>query len=138
MKMKKDSKETIVKEIDHVVKLMKENADPFRKLYFFSGIHSLINRMFNIEYDPELVCIHHILASVHSGFIQRLDAMVKGDPVIILDNSYFDKLIMLCLQLKENISKNEDVNETLKKFSILVYATTGNGYYLKTKGILKI
>ena len=117
---------------------MKENTDPFKKLYFFSGIHGLINRIFNIEYDPELVWIHHVLVSVYSGFIQRLDAMAKGDPVIILDDSYFDKLMMLCLELKENISKNENVNDTLKKFSILVYATTGNGYYLKSKGLLKI
>ena len=138
MKITKKMRDEIIKEIDHVVSNMKINKDPFKKLYFFSGIHGLINRVFNIEYDPELVWIHHVLSAVHAGFLQRLDAMRKGDPVIVLDELYFEKLIALSINLKDKISESDNVDDTLKKFIILLYATTGNGYYLKHKGLLKI
>lgn len=138
MKITKKMKDKIIEEIDHVVDAMKKNRDPFKKLYFFSGIHGLINRVFNIEYDPELVWIHHVLSAVHAGFLQRIDAIRKGDPVIDLDELYFEKLITLSIMLKDKISENDNVDDTLKEFIILLYATTGNGYYLKHKGLLKI
>ncbi len=138
MKITKKMKDKIIEEIDHVVDAMKKDNDPFKKLYFFSGIHGLINRVFNIEYDPELVWIHHVLSSVHAGFLQRIDAIRKGDPVIVLDELYFEKLIELSITLKDKISKNDNVDDTLKEFIILLYATTGNGNYLKHKGLLKI
>jgi len=131
-------KDNIVKEINLVVDAMKENNDPFKKLYFFSGIHGLINKVFNMEYDPELVWIHHVLSAVHAGFLQRMNAIQQGDQVIVLDELYFEKLIALCKALKDKIAKSDNVDDTLKKFIVLLYATTGNGYYLKHKGLLKI
>ena len=138
MKISKKMKDEIVKEIEHVVCEMKKNDDPFKILSYFSGIHGLMNRVFNIEYDPELVFMHHVLSTVHTGFINRMDSIRKGDPVIILDESYFKKLISLCINLKDKIAEDGNVDNTLKKFIVLLYATTGNGYYLKNKGLLKI
>jgi len=39
MKITKKMKDKIIEEIDYVVDAMKKNRDPFKKLYFFSGIH---------------------------------------------------------------------------------------------------
>lgn len=138
MKISTKMKNEIIKEIDLVVDAMKKSEDPLKKLYFFSGIHGVINRVFNIEYDPELVWMHHVLSAVHTGFLQRMNAMRQGDLVIVLDELYFEKLIALSINLKDKISENCNVDDTLKEFIILLYATTGNGYYLKQKGLLKM
>ena len=138
MKITKKMKDEIIKEIDLVVDAMKKSEDSLKKLYFFSGIHGAINRVFNIEYDPELVFMHHVLSAVHTGFLGRINAMRKGDTVIVLDDSYFKKLISLSINLKDKISENGNVDDTLKEFIVLLYATTGNGYYLKQKGLLKM
>ena len=138
MKITKKMKDEIIKEIDLVVDAMKKSEDPLKKLYFFSGIHGAINRVFNMEYDPELVFMHHVLSAVYTGFLGRINAMRKGDTVIVLDDSYFKKLISLSINLKDKISENGNVDDTLKEFIVLLYATTGNGYYLKQKGLLKM
>jgi len=138
MEITKKMKDEIIKEIDLVVDAMKKSEDPLRKLYFFSGIHAVINRVFNMEYDPELVFMHHVLSAVHTGFLGRINAMRKGDTVVVLDDSYFKKLISLSISLKDKISENGNVDVTLKEFIVLLYATTGNGFYLKQKGLLKI
>lgn len=138
MEISKKMKDEIIKEIDLVVDAMKKNKDPLKKLYFFSGIHAAINRVFNMEYDPELVFVHHVLSAVHTGFLGRINAMRKGDTIVVLDDSYFEKLISLSINLKDNISENSNVDVTLNEFIVLLYATTGNGFYLKQKGLLKI
>ncbi|MEA3486531.1 MAG: hypothetical protein U9R20_02635 [Thermodesulfobacteriota bacterium] len=138
MKISPKMKNQIIEEIEHVVYNMEKSHDPVEMLYYFSAIHGLINRVFNMEYDPELVFMHHVLSAVHTGFLGRIDAMRKGDPVIVLDDSYFKKLISLSINLKDKISENGNVDDTLKEFIVLLYATTGNGYYLKHKGLLKM
>ncbi|MBW2595706.1 MAG: hypothetical protein JRC93_06970 [Deltaproteobacteria bacterium] len=138
MKISPKMKNQIIEEIEHVVYNMEKSHNPIEMLYYFSAIHGLINRIFNMEYDPELVFMHHVLSAVHTGFVSRMDAMQKGDSAIVLDDSYFKKLISLSINLKDTISENSNVYDTLKEFIILLYATTGNGYYLKHKGLLKI
>jgi len=71
--------------------------------------------------------MHHVLSAVHTGFQSRINAMRKGDTVVVLDDSYFKKLISLSTNLKNQISENGNVDDTLKEFIILLYATTGNG-----------
>ena len=138
MKISPKMKNQIIEEIEHVVYDMEESHNPVEMLYYFSAIHGLINRIFNMEYNSELVFMHHVLSAVHTGFVGRMDAMRKGDSAIVLDDSYFKKLISLSINLKDTISENGSVNDTLREFIILLYATTGNGYYLKHKGLLKI
>jgi len=137
MNISKNMRNKIIAEIEHVISSMQKNNDPFKKLYFFSGIHGILNRVFNIEYDSELVYIHHVVFAVHSGFVARMDAIRKGETAIFLDESYFEKLTSLSITLKDKIAQDEDVNDTLKDFIILLYTTTGNGYYLKDKKVIK-
>ena len=139
MNISDDFRETIVKEIKYVAKKIDQSNDPNQKLYFFSGIYSIIQKIFNLEYDSDLIFFHFILRQTYDAFNGRLQAIMKGgETVVPLQEDQFKKLSQITKELANKLQKNEDVNETLKKFAILSYTTTGNGYYLLQKGLLKI
>ena len=132
-------KEMIVREIDFVVQNIEKTSKVADRLYYFSAIHAILNRIYNIEFDPELVYIHFIVQATHKAFLQRLQAIQQGgESTIPLTDTQLDKLTSILKELGEKIKNNEDLNDTLKKFVILSYTTTGNGYYLMKKGTLEI
>lgn len=132
-------RDDIVKEINFVVKKMKEVKNAEISLYYFSAIYGLLQRIFNIEYDAEFIFYHFILNSTYSAFNQRLQALTKGgENTVPLTDIQFEKLISYSNQLAQKIKNKENADEILKKFIILAYSTTGNGHYLFQKGKLKL
>jgi hypothetical protein len=138
MNISSNFRKIIVKEIDYVIDKMNKSETPEEKAYYFSGIHGMIQRIFNLEYDEDLVYTHIILRDTHNAFVSRLHAIKTGQQEIPIYTEHFDKLVILVKELGEKIQTNEDINDTLKKFIILSYTTTGNGYYLFQKGLLTI
>jgi len=138
MKTSESYRKIITDEIDYVESMMNEAQDVEKKLYFFSAIPGTLQRIFNLEYDSDLVYMQVILRHTHIAFIQRLQAVKTGDLVIPLLEEQIEQLIGAIKELSEKIRGNKNLDGTLKKFAILAYSTTGNGYYLWQKGSLKI
>ena len=129
----------IADEINFAVKKMAETQNASEKLFFFSAVFGILHRIFNIEYDSDLVFAQSIIRATHDAFMNRLKAIQHGgDNTVSLSDNQFEKLTSLTKELAKKIKKNEDVTDTLKKFTILTHSTTGNGYYLTQKGLLKI
>lgn len=131
-------RENIVKEIKIAVNMMKDSKDASEKLFYFSAIYGVLQRIYNIEYDEELVFAHFIVSVTHQGFLQRLTAIRQGDMTIVISDEQFDKLTDLSEELGDKIQNKEDLIDTLKKIVILSASVQGNGYYLMKKGVLKI
>jgi hypothetical protein len=135
MNISDQTKNLITEEIHYVANAMRECDSLVEKIYLFSGVPGMINRAFNIEFDPELVFLNFVLKSTHEAFIGRLAAINQtGDPTVQVFPWQFDSLSSLLLELKNRIEKNEDFLDILKDFVLLSYLTTGNGYYLYKKG----
>lgn len=129
----------ITEEIRFVVSKMDESQIPEQKLYYFSGIYSVIQRILNFECDPDLIGLHLVLHNTYDAFNARYQAILKGgERLIPLEEIHFQKLSKLSRELAQKMEKKQDMSETLKKFAVLSYSTTGNGYYLRTKGMLNI
>jgi len=135
MKISKENMKKIIEEIEFAIKQMKETPDPDQKLYYFSAVYGVMPRVFNFEFDEDLVFTHFVLSSVYNSINQRLKT---PDSVILLPKEIFDRLEELTEKLLMALKKEEDICEILKDFILLSYVTTGNGYYLYKKGILKI
>ena len=132
-------KKIIVEEITFAIKKMEETKEAQVLLYYFSAIPSMFQRIYNIEYDSDIVFAHYILKATHENFIQRLkDSQQGGDIAILIRDDQLERLISLSKELLRNIKKDNDIGEVLKKFVTLLYSTTGNGNYLMEKGWLKI
>jgi hypothetical protein len=138
MKISKKSKKILLDEIQYVSSEMKKCDTAHEKMFLFSGIHGMLQRIYNIEYDSTLVYIHFVLSNVQSGFMQKLEALRTGDPIRTVEDHHFDKIDLLINALRENIENDEPVDDTMRQFIELLYSTTGNGYYLKRKGYLKV
>ncbi len=132
-------KKLLVEEITFSIKKMEETKEATILLYYFSAIPGMFQRIYNIEYDSHLVFAHFILKATHDSFIQRLKASQQGgDNAVLINDHQFERLISLSKELLRNIKKDKSIDEVLKKLTILLSSTTGNGNYLMEKGWLKI
>jgi hypothetical protein len=141
MNVSENYKNIIAKEFREVVEKMKETKDLSEKMYFFSATYGVVSRVFNLDFDPVLVFVHLILNAAYDTINGRLMAL-KGrqDEVVQIPENLFDSLQKAVERLAENIetgNKNE-LFKNLQKIANLSFATTGNGYYLFKKGMLKI
>lgn len=135
MKISKVNKKSLIDEISFVIEKMKETEEPKTKLYYFSAVYGIMPRIFNLEFDSDLLCIHFVVSSCYNHLNSRLN---NPDKVIQLPDEIFTKLEETTQELLVAIDKEEDFYEVLKKFTLIGYIAGGNGYYLYQKGQIKI
>lgn len=139
MNLSKEMQRIFTDEIDFVVRRMKESQDPARKLYFLSAVHGMALRIMNIEFDPELAFIHHVLNFAYGTINGRLAAISGGqEKGAGIPEKLFDRLEESLQEMIANIQQGEQTYPVLQTISNLAYSATGNGYYLYLKGMLSI
>lgn len=141
MNIPENYKIIIVKEFREIVEKMKGTEDLSEKMYFFSATYGVVSRVFNLEFDPILVFAHMVLNAAHSTINARLLALMgQQDKVIQIPENLFDSLQKAVERLAANIEtgNKDEFFKNLQKIANLSFATTGNGYYLFKKGMLKI
>jgi len=65
-------------------------------------------------------------------------SLKQGETVVKVTEQQIARLIDITKDFLEAIIGDGDLDAVLKQYAILSYSTTGNGYYLMEKGILKI
>ncbi|MCX5850418.1 MAG: hypothetical protein NTW65_13395 [Deltaproteobacteria bacterium] len=138
MDVSKKMKDTIIKEIKYAINKIDESATIEDKIYYFSAVQGIFNRVFNIEYDIELVFSYYIFNETFKAFQQKLAAMKMGDTVFVITDQQLNRLSDLTKDFLEQFAAGKSTEGTLKKMVVLLYSTTGNGNYLMGKGLLKI
>lgn len=138
-KISKYLQKKMVEEMRYALKKMKEEKDERKKLYFYSGIYGVIPRVFNLEYDPQLVFMYQVLNNTYSTLNNRLMLIAQGDIAASLVDNVLDKLYTYTSQLADEIEKDGgNIYDLLQKITILGFTATGNGYYLYDKGIIEL
>jgi len=135
MKINADTRKKLIEELKFIINKMEKEKEYKQKIYYFSGIYGAISRIFNLEYDPELVFAHIILNYTHNNIKLRL---AQEEKIIEIPNELFDKLVATTKEFLNKIEKNESLCDALQKFAIIAYSTTGNGYYLYQRGLLRL
>jgi len=134
--------ERLARELRFAADQMQQEDNYSRKLYFFSAIHSEIGRVLNWMWSRELVLIHNVLQDTHQRISSRLGAISVGQERIIrLPEMVFELLDKAANDVAEYVEQHgedKDLCELLGRFAELGYATTGNGYYLIEKGLIKL
>ena len=139
MILSKNMKSLFVKELKFVLKNMKSADILVEKLYFFSAIYAVANRIFNIEFHSELVFIHNVIQATHQSISASLTAASQGQGLTIgMPDDLFNGLESAVEEMITNISNDQEIYLVLQKMSDLAYSTTGNGRYLHLKGMLII
>lgn len=135
MNISKKNKMIIFDEFNFIIKSMEESPNINEKIYFLSAAHGMLLRIFNIEYDPDIVFAFAILKNVHDTFASTL---MNPSSIQYIKEDSIDVLMDLLKQFCSSLKNDEPLDDILKRFVILTYSITGNGYYLKRKGMLKL
>jgi hypothetical protein len=139
MNLSKNIKKLLIDELNFVLQSMKATDKPKEKLYFFSAIYAVANRIFNIEFHSELVFIHNVFQAAYNEINANLTAVLQGQGIAIgIPGEVFDGLEVAIEETITIISKDQNIYPTLQRISELAYSTTGNGRYLHFKGVLTI
>jgi hypothetical protein len=138
MEIKQEYRKVLVEEFAYAAKMMKENQFAELKLFYFSSTYGALSRIFNLQYDPQLIFMHLVLNNAYGNINTRIQAIKGGEGIIQFPEEYFEKLTGYVEKLASQIERNEDTYKTLEEIALLTFLTTGNGFYLFQKGILKI
>jgi len=134
-------RERLAHELRYAVTKMGEARAPLEKLYYFSVFYGEATRVLNWHWDRDLALIWMVTQNVHNTITARVHAISQGEPVVRLSEAFFDTLTLESVALVDYIEKQADDNELCRimgRLAELVYATTGNGFYLLSKGNLKL
>ena len=135
MKISDKHKEMLINEIEFGRNKMFEEQDLGKKLFYYSGIYSMISRIFSLNYNPHLQLMHFILSTTYAAINSRYTQVLTGKSRVTIPEDFFDNLILLLEKLADKIRNDEDTYDILEKIVNLTYLTTGNGYYLSQKGV---
>lgn len=139
MTITEEHRKAISDEFKAVSNLMRQEQDVLRKTFYFSGAHAVIQRVLNLEFEPSLILLHTVLQGVYTALNIRLQAIMQGQERIIeIPDVALSRLADYLEELGDSIRQNKDIIQPLMKISQVGYSTTGNGYYLYKKGVLKL
>jgi hypothetical protein len=138
MQLKAEHKRVILEEFGYAARMMREVQTLDEKLFYFSSTYGVLSRVFNSEFNSQLVFMYLVLTNTHATILARIQAVRAGDNTIVLKEDFFEKLTNTVDDLMNRIKSGKDVYDVLEKIAVLTYATTGNGYYLLRKGAFSI
>lgn len=132
------NQEALVKEIRTAADYMGKANTAQEKMYYFSGVFGIANRLMNLEFDPELGFLHHVTQAAYANINTHLALTAQGQSVVTFPPLVFDKLHEALNDLANYIEEGKQTYPILERISNQAYSTSGNGYYLFLKGSLKI
>ena len=133
MKLSANMKKQLVEEIVFATGQMKKTEFVDQKLYLFSAVWGIAQRIINFEYDPELTFAYQVLKMAHDQISARINAIKAGDKLIPIAEDVFPQIEIALEEMVKKIEKNSSIYAELQKILNLSYSTTGNGYYLSLK-----
>lgn len=130
----------LVEEYNYAVNKMRESQKTAEKLYYFSVIFGVAQRLLNFEWNRDLATIHITSSNTYKIISSALSDATQGVPRNW--EAIINTLTEITSDLADYCSKNEDNREELfdiiERFAEVSYAITGNGSYLLEKGIIKL
>ena len=128
----------IVSEFRYAVSQMRATQIIGDKLYFMTATGGMVQRIFNIEFDQELVFAHQVLTYAHTHIAGRLNSPRQGQMTSVMPQGLLEALEDDLEELANRWEKPEDIADILSHITLLGYSATGNGFYLFTKGQLSL
>ncbi len=129
-------KTILADEIAFAREKMDAESDARKKVYYYSAVPAMIQRIFNIDpaFDRQLIFMFTVLSTSYNQTKVLMDRIMAGDHLVTPPENFFDKISIYLHQLEDKIRNNEDTYLILEKIAVSAYLLDGNGYYLYQKG----
>lgn len=135
MQLPDNLKRIVVDEMLFAASEIERSSSLPEKIYLFSAAHGIVNRVFNLHFDADLVLVHQVLSTTHAALSTRLTEWSRGiNNQIPVVQGCFDSLPGALRDLSDAIEKNSELSPALRRIALLGYVATGNGYYLYRRG----
>ena len=131
-------KKELVSELKRVSKLVKDEPDTRKKLYYYSAAYGITSRVMKFSFRGDLLLADMVLNQSYLMVTDRLNKVMGGDTTVELKPEVFSSLSNGVLELALAFEKEEPVQVALEKILITAYSTNGPGNYLKEKGALAL
>src|SRR4030042_174535 len=106
-------------------------------IYQFSACHGAINRVINIEFDPNLILLYSVFNYCYNSILQRITLLRQNaERQIQFPPNFHEKLGEVIKEFSKRFQDNSEFYDLLPGLTTLCYVTTGNGYYLYQTGRL--
>jgi len=110
-----------------------------RKVFFYGAAVAATHRIIEMCYEPELVLLDMVLEVSCSIINERVEDIIQEkNTAIELIDGFFDKLAQAVGDLAECIKSGKSTYKIMETIVMLAHTTTGTGYYLYTKGLVKV
>jgi hypothetical protein len=143
LSLPKEIKEHMANEFRFAADKMAEASDLSTKMFFYSAFFGAIHRSLNYAWNDDLALLHLAVQNSHQQMKGRLDLAIAGvEPGLGFPPNFGDVLTQFADDLASWFAAktpDEDMfYRLLKRAAVLAYVVTGNGYYLYTKGAIKL
>jgi hypothetical protein len=122
-------KDRVLSECDFILEQIRQEALIKKKLYFFSGLYTAIERVMRLSPDPQLVLLHMALSTCYHSLLALVGNRERGDIAVEIPDNLSATLEAYLKELRDKIEKNDNLYVTIEKFADLAYLSTGAGYY---------
>jgi hypothetical protein len=129
LKISDDLKKRLLTEIDFCIVKIKEEENLRKKLYYFSGVYGVVERIMRLDFYPQLLLVHAALNICYNSIMGLIESRERGDIAREIPENLPEKLIEYVNELRNELAEDQDTYKTLEKFMSLAYQTTGPGYY---------
>lgn len=140
MRLPPDVQERLATEYRFVATKMREENDPFRKVYFFSALFTEISRILNWYWDRDLVLLHWVLQGTHANLSARVQPTSAGRN-LALATLLLEPLTQVAEGLATHMARGgKDDNrlyELIGRVAEIGYLSTQHGGYVMEKGLIK-
>ena len=139
MRLPSNLRERWLGELKFALGKMQEFEDnPPSLMFYYSVFYTETSRILNSAWDTDILLIHNVVQLTHSAAQQRFKTPER---VVQLPPNYRQLIIASAGDLVSWIEGNqgrERLLGILGRIAELGYIATGNGYYLRDRGLIRL
>ena len=137
----KELEQRLTEEYRFAVTKMQQDAQPPRKLFYFSVFWGEAQRVLNFEWNRDLALIYTVTLHVYT----QINTAMQSAPLTQLPidwTTIYDKLTLAASDLVTHLEKaesdgGEELCQILGRLAEIGFLVSGNGTYLYEKGAFK-
>lgn len=129
MKLPAQLKKNVLNELEFVIKKMKEEPDPARKIYFFSAVNGALERVIRFYFNRELLVAQAIMSLSYQTINDRINRIKMGDATVPFTEDLMNQLIASVSELRQSIEGNKTMYPALEKTIEVTFVASGWGFY---------
>lgn len=129
MRIPDDLKKRMLDDFDFSIQKIQEEENIRKKLYYFSAIYGVVERIMRLHLEPQLVLVHAVLNLTYNSLMGLVQSRERGDIARELPPNLTETLVEYLTKLRNELAEDKDTYKTLQKIILLGYSATGPGYY---------